>query len=314
MSYNSNGQTIEATNSGIFEIHPSNKFEDEGFRDNGQSNLIFPFTGNSFWWGTTQGSGVAGHQCLDFHAQDWTRLFNTCNQDFLSPIEGKVISIDDDLPENCSDNTGAGTGSGNQVTIQSNIDKTMAFKVLHLNDVNVSVGDNIETGQLIGTVGSTGEVTTGPHAHITLYKNIYVSNEIQTSTGFENVRIINLLKNGYGYNNTSNYGCNNIKNYHSASFDFSNNSFSGRMTSSSEIFSDLENSEYTVFIPEDNIKPNIRIFNLNGTEVRRMDNVTMNAVANGSTRNININEFSSGIYIITVQSKTKQYSHKIVKK
>ncbi len=309
---NANGQNVEATSNGVFEIHPANKYANEGFRDNGESSLPSPFTGSLFWWGISQGSGVAGHQCIDFHAQDWTRLFNTCGQDFLSPIEGVIISVDDNLPENCSGNTGAGTGSGNQITIQSTTDKTMAFKVLHLNEVYVNLGDAVTEGQLIGTVGSTGEVTTGPHAHISLYKNIYVSNNIQTTGGIQNTRIITLLNSGYGYNNTAHTGCDIVKNYHAAPFSFINNSSSGRATSST-VISDLANSAYTVFIPESNVITNMRICDINGFEVKSMNNVIMNATNNGSMQTVNIDGFVSGVYIITVKTPKKTYTHKIIK-
>jgi hypothetical protein len=79
------------------------------------------------------------------------------------------------------------------------------------------------------------------------------------------------------------------------------------------VISDIENSEYMIFIPEDNIQPNIRIFNINGTELRTIDNAVMNSVVNGSSRNINIDTFPSGIYIITIQSNAKQYTHKVIK-
>ena len=315
-----NGQIIEALNNGVFEIHPSNKYEDDGFRDMGESELSNPFPElNNILrsWGTTHEEGDGGHQCMDYYSLDHIvkqlglPLFNgTCNEPFYSPLNGKVIYIDDTYPAECN----SGYGAGNSIVIQSSIDKSIAFKILHLNDVEVNIGDFIDTGDLLGTIGSTGGGSTnGAHSHSSLYKNIYVSNHIQTTAGIQEVRLIELLTQGLGYINTFFYGCENLKNYNSAPFDFSLDGTSNREAESSMVISDIENSEYMIFIPEDNIQPNIRIFNINGTELRTIDNAVMNSVVNGSSRNINIDTFPSGIYIITIQSNAKQYTHKVIK-
>lgn len=318
---NSNGQNIEATNAGVFEIHPPNKYTSFGFNDDGLSILEDPFLIDddlSLILGDANNQG--GHICSDFYSMDYsivdTSILNlpynvTCNKPFYSPLDGVVIKINNDLEPNCTGNSGSNSGSGNQVIVQSSVDKTKAFRILHLNYVNVSVGDYINIGDYLGDLGSTGANTTGPHAHTSLYKNINVSSNLDANTN-ELVRFIDYLNNDDIIISFNTNSCNLLKNYHSAPFDFHQNESTSNVVNS-RVFSDLENSEYTIFIPEDNIQPNIRIFNLNGTEVRTMDNVIMNAVANGSTRNININEFPSGIYIISVQSDAKQYTHKIVK-
>ena len=56
-------------------------------------------------------------------------------------------------------------GYGMFVVIDHNIDYVTLYS--HLQDVYVDVGDVVAQGQVIGTVGSTGN-STGPHLHFEL--------------------------------------------------------------------------------------------------------------------------------------------------
>lgn len=69
-------------------------------------------------------------------------------------IDGKVIYADY--------NTG---GYGNLVIIEH--DNNMKTYYAHLNEINVSVGEEVETGEVVGKIGSTG-LSTGPHLHFEL--------------------------------------------------------------------------------------------------------------------------------------------------
>jgi beta-lactamase regulating signal transducer with metallopeptidase domain len=59
-------------------------------------------------------------------------------------------------------------GMGNYVMIKHNDTYTTLYT--HLKGISVSVGDQIEKGQIIGFVGNTGYAT-GPHLHYEVFKN-----------------------------------------------------------------------------------------------------------------------------------------------
>lgn len=62
---------------------------------------------------------------------------------------------------------GWGGGYGNYVVIQH--PNGMQTLYGHMNSVDVSVGDSVKQGQVIGQVGTTGR-STGPHLHIEIHK------------------------------------------------------------------------------------------------------------------------------------------------
>jgi murein DD-endopeptidase MepM/ murein hydrolase activator NlpD len=86
-------------------------------------------------------------------------------------------------------------GYGNQVIIEhSDGYKT---RYAHLNEINVKQGDNVERGQVIGTLGTTG-LSTGPHLHYEVIKNddpidplffSYKIKEERSFDGYQNILI-----------------------------------------------------------------------------------------------------------------------------
>jgi murein DD-endopeptidase MepM/ murein hydrolase activator NlpD len=57
--------------------------------------------------------------------------------------------------------------AGNTIIIQHKENLISAYK--HLEQIFVSMGDKVTAGSVIGIVGNTGELTTGPHLHFELW-------------------------------------------------------------------------------------------------------------------------------------------------
>lgn len=74
-----------------------------------------------------------------------------------SPLSGKIVGAGW-LSDAC--------GNGVKITHPENWETAYC----HLDKVNVSDGQSVNVGSIIGTVGSTGR-STGPHLHLTLKKN-----------------------------------------------------------------------------------------------------------------------------------------------
>ncbi len=73
-----------------------------------------------------------------------------------SPVEGTVYRLD-------VDGVGRGASNGNAVHVRARDGRLWSF--LHLSRHLVAPGDEIELGEALGLVGSTG-VSTGPHLHL----------------------------------------------------------------------------------------------------------------------------------------------------
>lgn len=148
------------------------------------SHLRWPFSSGNWtdrnaWHGANepQGSGhgsshgQGGHKGSDHYAVDWNHIGQLdCDSEFYAPLGGKIIRAVSNFPHQCNDD-GIGGDYGNEVVILSNVDNTYAFRVAHLNSVYVANGQVVKAGDLIGTIGSTGN-STGSHAHCALYRNV----------------------------------------------------------------------------------------------------------------------------------------------
>lgn len=87
----------------------------------------------------------------------WSR--NHTGLDFAAPSGTPVMSVTNGVVTS----TGYEGAYGNQIVITT--DDGTEIWYCHLNSFEVSVGDTVTSGQVIGTVGSTGN-STGPHLHL----------------------------------------------------------------------------------------------------------------------------------------------------
>lgn len=100
------------------------------------------------------------------------------NESVISSTSAKIIEVE----KSCSKYGGylgniCGGGFGNHIVLQTTQDKTK-YQVIygHMADVKVEVGDKVKQGQVIGTVGNSGN-TTGKHLHFQVERfkdNTYV--------------------------------------------------------------------------------------------------------------------------------------------
>lgn len=94
------------------------------------------------------------HIGTDFAMPEWTQVYSVAN--------GKVIYT----------SSGYSGGFGNMVVIYHYINGVDYVTIYaHLNEINVSSGQTVSGGQLIGHSGNTG-ASEGPHLHLELLKNI----------------------------------------------------------------------------------------------------------------------------------------------
>jgi murein DD-endopeptidase MepM/ murein hydrolase activator NlpD len=88
------------------------------------------------------------HSGIDFGAN--------LNDPVYAAADGKIIT------------TGSDSSHGNNIVIQHS--SGIRTWYMHLNKINVQVGDHVSKGQTIGLVGNTGR-STGPHLHYEVIKN-----------------------------------------------------------------------------------------------------------------------------------------------
>lgn len=115
--------------------------------------LVFPISGKSnigSYWGDDRDGGARRHEGIDIFAEKGTTV--------VAVTDGYVLDVSED-----------GIG-GKTVTIQSDNYSWRTYYA-HLDQQKVSRGQVIKKGQVIGTVGNTGNAkTTPPHLHFGMYE------------------------------------------------------------------------------------------------------------------------------------------------
>ena len=123
------------------------------------------------------------HKGMDFGAPEGTPVYSGSN--------GTVVAASATCTHNFPKgyNCGCGGGYGNHIVIDTGNECAIIYG--HLSEVMVSVGDEVEQGQQIGTVGSTGW-STGYHLH---YE--FITNDISGAAPTDVIRRSTMY--GYGY-------------------------------------------------------------------------------------------------------------------
>jgi murein DD-endopeptidase MepM/ murein hydrolase activator NlpD len=109
------------------------------------------------------GYGMRYHPILHrYRLHDGIDISAHCGQPIWAAQSGKVIDT----------TSGYSGGSGNSVKINHGEFNgiNIATRYMHMSSYVVKVGDEVEKGQLVGYVGSTG-LSTGCHLHLSLYKD-----------------------------------------------------------------------------------------------------------------------------------------------
>ena len=105
--------------------------------------------------------GLKAHNGFDFSAKDGQSIY------FDVSCKGKVIAISTDI------NLGFGID-----ILTEDKDGIFKHRYWHLKSMNVKVGQDVESGDLIGRADNTGKYTTGTHLHRDLKQCTYQENEV----------------------------------------------------------------------------------------------------------------------------------------
>ena len=129
------------------------------------NNWILPITGN--YTITTYYSGY--HRGIDYYS------YNGYNSPVLAANNGTVITA----TGGCTPGyTSCNGGRGNYIVINHN-NSNYYTMYMHLNQINVNIGDNVSTGSTIATIGNTGHVIptpnpSNPHGGTHLHFEVYI--------------------------------------------------------------------------------------------------------------------------------------------
>lgn len=97
----------------------------------------------------------------------------------LAPADGEVVTAVGDLPDNEIGSTDIAHLAGNHVTVRVGPTHYIMLAHLQSGSVQVSEGDRVSAGQVLGRCGNSGN-TTLPHLHIQLMNNAQFSNADET--------------------------------------------------------------------------------------------------------------------------------------
>ena len=97
-------------------------------------------------------------------------------KEVVSPINGYVVDLRADLPDNFIGNVDRINNWGNYIIISSNNGYFVEISHLMQNSINVKIGDYIQAGQIIAKCGNSG-YSPQPHIHIQVQKYATLGSE-----------------------------------------------------------------------------------------------------------------------------------------
>jgi murein DD-endopeptidase MepM/ murein hydrolase activator NlpD len=120
-------------------------------------------------------------------------------QPVLAPADGEVVVVVNDLPEVLPQvETDEEHPAGNHVVIRVAENEYLFIAHMQPGSIQVSVGDTVQAGQMIGLVGNSGN-TSEPHIHIHLQDmpDLFVTDDTGQITGFSDARGLPLYFSAY---------------------------------------------------------------------------------------------------------------------
>lgn len=128
----------------------------------------------------TQKFGNKSSMYKTYHTGTDIRLRNT-DKKVRAIQDGKVIYVSNGLPWYTNGKKNANYGKGNpygtHIKIQHELDKKKVYSLYaHLSSFNVSVGQKVKAGDVIGIGGSTG-LSTAEHLHLEVRVGLDASNK-----------------------------------------------------------------------------------------------------------------------------------------
>ncbi|HIG42261.1 MAG: M23 family metallopeptidase [bacterium] len=91
--------------------------------------------------------------------------YETHGQALYSPVDGKVVAVENVLEDQQIGKTDVKNLAGNHIVIETQSGQFLLLAHLQQNSVQVAVGDGVKTGQQIANFGNSGN-TSQPHLHI----------------------------------------------------------------------------------------------------------------------------------------------------
>jgi hypothetical protein len=91
--------------------------------------------------------------------------FYAWDQEVLAPIDGEVIAVVNDLPDNALGSKDVNHPAGNYVAIQISPNRFVFLAHFQRGSINVKRGDRVAAGQPLGRCGNSGN-SDFPHVHL----------------------------------------------------------------------------------------------------------------------------------------------------